>query len=172
MRRTSFKRPLILALFLCSLFFWPGGLTTRLRSKIFTIFSPLWSKKTQELSQDLVLKLEAENHQLKLELMKLQQELELSRDLSLSALAVPAHIIYRDPGQWMSSCWVDVGEATNRALGRSIIEHNAPVIVGKALVGVVDKVYENQSSIRLITDPSVKPSVRAVRGYLQNVIFC
>jgi hypothetical protein len=39
---------------------------------------------------------------------------------------------------------------------------------GGALVGLVDYVGKNQARVRLITDVGLKPSVRAVRGSLQN----
>ncbi len=137
-------------------------------------------------------RLEGENHLLRLEINKLRALLEqkirtekLSRELKNPALsarrldetqflasqftqAVPAKVIYRDPGSWSSSVWVNVGEETNALLNQPIIQKNSPVILGRNLVGAVDYVGKNQSRIRLITDKALQPSVRAVRGLPQN----
>lgn len=83
-------------------------------------------------------------------------------------MSMPAKAIYRDPGSWSSSIWVNVGEDDNRTLGRTVIAKNSPVVSGIALVGVVDYVGKRQSRVRLITDSGLSPSVRAVRGAAQN----
>lgn len=88
--------------------------------------------------------------------------------LKWELMAMPAHVIYRDPASWSSSLWINVGEEDNRTLGRTVIAKNSPVVAGTALVGVVDYVGRKQSRVRLITDSGLSPSVRAVRGAAQN----
>src|SRR5258708_1966782 len=61
-----------------------------------------------------------------------------------------------------------MNEEENQALGNAIIAKNSPVVLGASLVGVVDFVGKKQSRIRLITDSGLSPSVRAVRGAIQN----
>lgn len=84
-------------------------------------------------------------------------------------VSMPAQVIYRDPSLWSSSLWVNVGEKTNRTVGKKVISKNSPVLAdGGSLVGVVEFVGEKQSRIRLITDSGLCPSVQACRGGLQN----
>lgn len=91
------------------------------------------------------------------------------RNLMLEQLSsLPAQVIYRDPSAWSSSVWVNVGEADNRALGRTIVAKNSPVLADGAIAGVVDYVGEKQARIRLITDSGLSPSVRVCRGATQN----
>lgn len=168
MRRRSYRPKLFLIAFLVLLLFIPPFFVQKFRGRMIALVSPAWKQLSHHPEDATKQRLEAENHLLRLELIRLQGGAEELKFHEERTLVVPAHIIYRDPGQWMTVCWVDVGEKTNRLIGHPVIEHNAPVLVGRALVGVVDKVYENQSSIRLITDPAVKPSVRVVRGYLHN----
>lgn len=137
-------------------------------------------------------RLEGENHLLRIEIGKLralidqqtqlEQLLEEAQNPSLSlrrcdetkfllgigTQAVPARVIYRDPGSWSSSLWVNVGEETNTLLKRQIVQKNSPVLVGRSVVGAIDYVGRKQSRVRLITDVALKPSVRAVRGLPQN----
>jgi cell shape-determining protein MreC len=84
--------------------------------------------------------------------------------LQQQAVAAFGRIIYRDPSSWSSSCWIDVGEESNQSIGRKVVAKNSPVVVGSALVGVVEYVGKRQSRIRLITDSGLKAAVRAVRG--------
>ena len=82
--------------------------------------------------------------------------------------AVPSQIIYRDPSSWSSTLWINIGEEDNEKLGGNVIGKNSPVVSGLSLVGVVDYVGRKQSRVRLITDSSVCPAVRASRGFSQN----
>ena len=84
--------------------------------------------------------------------------------LKLQLKAIPAKVIYRDPASWSSFVWLGVGEKHNRALQEPIIVKNSPVVMGNVLVGVVEEVEEMQCKVRLITDSSLIPSVRSVRG--------
>jgi cell shape-determining protein MreC len=82
--------------------------------------------------------------------------------------AVACQVVFRDPSSWGSSLWIGVGEKTNRSLGVSVIAKNSPVVAGGALVGVVEEVGQERSRVRLITDSSLVPAVRAVRGGRAN----
>lgn len=86
-------------------------------------------------------------------------------------LAVPAQVIYRDPSCWSSSLWINVGDEDNAMLGKSVIAKNSPVVIGSALIGVVDYVGKKQARVRLITDSALSPAVRAIRGESQNREF-
>jgi rod shape-determining protein MreC len=88
--------------------------------------------------------------------------------LSMHLTSVPAHVISRSPSSWNSSLWIDVGEEDNERLGRRVIAKNSPVLSGASVVGVVEYIGEKQSRIRLITDAGLAPSVRNVRGSMQN----
>jgi len=81
----------------------------------------------------------------------------------LGVRSYPAKVIYRSPTTWNSTLWINVGERDNRKHGRTVVSKNSPVVVGDSLVGVVELVNENKSRVRLLTDPEVTPSVRAVR---------
>jgi len=89
---------------------------------------------------------------------------EMKSLLQKEIRAAFARIIYRDPTSWCSSCWIDVGEENNLALGQKVVAKNSPVVFGSSLVGVVEFVGKRQSRIRLITDSGLKTAVRAVRG--------
>ncbi len=82
---------------------------------------------------------------------------------------VPCNVIYKDPANWSSAIWVDVGSRENKIYKKEIIAVNSPVIFGNQLVGVVEKVERTKSLVRLITDSKVNPAVRCVRGDEQKV---
>lgn len=89
---------------------------------------------------------------------------EMSALFHIQLMNLPARIIYRPVNAWSNVVWVDVGNADNQRLGRVAIAKNSPVVIGIAVVGVVDYVGERQSRIRLITDSGLNPSVRIKRG--------
>lgn len=89
---------------------------------------------------------------------------ERKRWLQLQLASLPARVVMRSPTSWNGSLWLNVGQADNKAVGRVVVAKNSPVVVGNCLVGVVDLVNQNQCRVRLITDSSFSPSVRAVRG--------
>jgi len=93
---------------------------------------------------------------------------ELRQVLEIQMQAIPARIIFRDPTPWSSNVWINVGEKDNEILGKLIIAKNSPVVVGSSLIGVIEHVEQNISQVKLITDPSIVPAVRAVRGDIQN----
>lgn len=93
-------------------------------------------------------------------LRKNERDLIMSKQLQ----AVPAQVIFRSSGAWSTVLWINVGEAHNDELGKQVISKNSPVVVGSDVVGVIDYVGKRQSRVRLITDPSLNPSVRAIRN--------
>ena len=93
---------------------------------------------------------------------------ELRKILEVELQALPAKIVFREPASWSSSVWINVGERDNDALGRLIISKDSPVVVGDSLVGIVEYVGKKESRVRLITDSGLVPSVRAVRGSIQD----
>lgn len=68
-----------------------------------------------------------------------------------------ATVIYRADNSYNSSLWINKGSDDN-------IQRNSPVLNGDALIGIVDYVGKKTSSVRLITDSSLTPSVRVARG--------
>jgi len=89
---------------------------------------------------------------------------EMERLLQLELCGLPAKVVYRDPAAAGSFLWVDVGRLDYP--GR--VKKGGAVVVGESLVGMVDYVGRHQSRVRLITDGSLHPSVRAVRGTAQD----
>ncbi len=93
---------------------------------------------------------------------------QLASALELQLKSIPARVVFREPATWSSYLWLNVGEKQNRAVKQQIIAKNSPVVVGKALVGVVEEVFESQCKVRLITDANMKPAVRVARGRQQD----
>jgi len=195
MRRYTYKRYLIIGAALFLLLSLPTFFVEGLRGKTIAFFSVFFKGGNLLIKSKINERehLEGENHLLRIEIGKLRALLEQKAKVELAyeqlrhyALtpkrydemcflagllhkAIPAHVIYRDPGSWSSSVWVNVGEETNKVLSRCAIQKNSPVILGRSLVGAVDYVGKKQSRVRLITDTGLKPSVRAVRGFPQNM---
>lgn len=94
---------------------------------------------------------------------------EMNRFLVPQVDALPAKIIYRSPSSWNSTLWLNVGEADNQDLGRTVVAKNSPVVLGNSLVGVVESVTLHQCRVRLITDSAITPSVRVRRQVDQSV---
>lgn len=95
--------------------------------------------------------------------MKLTQQRrkQLRELLKIELNAVPARVIYRAPSAWNSTLWINAGQDKG-------LETNSPVVVGDAIIGVIDYVGNRQSRVRLITDSGLTPSVRVVRGSKQQ----
>ncbi len=94
----------------------------------------------------------------------------LARTLKLQIQVLPARVLFRSLDTWNSSLWINVGEADNQGRKEKIVAKDSPVLVGQAVVGVIDYVGQHQSRVRLITDPGLTPSVRAVRGGEQDLL--
>lgn len=175
--------PVLLLLFLSL----PQSVYDAVRSRFVATFPVHAPNEVQELNN-----LRLENHQLRSQLdlvyewlgseKRLREQAELLRLLNVSndflarraqemktllqkqTMAAFARVIHRDVSSWSSTCWIDVGEENNTSLGQTIIAKNSPVVLGGALVGVVEYVGKKQSRVRFITDSGLKTAVRAVRG--------
>lgn len=105
---------------------------------------------------------------------ELEEEIDPSRASRISVLlsqeltSLPARVVFRDPSSWNSSLWIDVGERDNQRVGEKIVAKNSPVVLGPSLVGIVEYVGRSHSRVRLITDSALHPSVRTVRGAVQD----
>lgn len=177
MRRFSYKKYLLIILSLFVLITLPQLFVEKIRSQTVAFFSPFWrtvlkikapfKSKIADLKSERE-KLEAENHLLRLEINRLRK---VTQKTGNDCSAIAASVIYRDPSSWTSFFWVDIGEEFNQKHKKKIIEKNCPVVVGKAVVGLVDFVGKKHAKIRLITDLGCKPSVRVARGKLQDVLL-
>ncbi len=96
---------------------------------------------------------------------------ELVQTLDLQLQSLPAKVIFREPASWSSCVWINIGEKDNRSLCRTIVAKNSPVLIGASIVGVIEEVGERKSRVRLLTDASLVPSVRAIRGSQQNLVL-
>jgi rod shape-determining protein MreC len=191
MRRTVKYPFLALAVFLFCWISLPKGISDRVRSFAAAPFTHCSFKS----HSDEVSHLELENHCLRAQIepiyewllhdKRISEQLEFLKGaekkefcerrvahlrelLSCQLSSLPAQVSYRDPSSWSSSLWINVGEKSNRALGKKVIAKNSPVLADGALVGVVEYVGESQARVRLITDSGLSPSVRVSRGGLQN----
>lgn len=121
------------------------------------------------LEQELQLFFQAINeHQIVSECENIKQTLSRHQEqmlqlFNLRLAALPARVIYRSANSWNSSFWINVGDLDNDQLPTPIISKNSPVVIGDALVGVIDYVGKKQSLVRLITDSGLTPSVRVSR---------
>lgn len=82
--------------------------------------------------------------------------------------ALPARVIFRTFDSWHQMLWINVGESSNQSGENPVVALNSPVVVGSAIVGIIDFVGKNQSRVKLITDSRLTPSVRASRGGEQD----
>jgi len=103
--------------------------------------------------------------------LKARHRMELKKLLQMNLEAVPAKVIFRSPESWNSSFWINVGSATNTALGRTTVAKNSPVLLGSSVIGVIDYVGKYQARVKLITDSGLSPSIRAVRGGIQSKLI-
>lgn len=93
---------------------------------------------------------------------------EIMKVLQLKSKAIPAKVIFREPGSWSNYIWINVGEVDNKHLQEAVIAKNSPVVIGNSVVGVIDLIHKTQSRVRLITDNRLTIAVRAVRGKQQD----
>jgi len=93
---------------------------------------------------------------------------EIMKVLQLKSRAIPAKVIFREPGSWSNYIWINVGEADNEHLQEVVIAKNSPVLIGNSVVGVIDLIHKTQSRVCLITDNHLTIAVRAVRGKQQD----
>ena len=146
----------------------PEGFLLPIRNSTLLAFCGR-AKPQEEMEELRVWALEEENASLRAEVKQLKSALAMQEgdDLrhSLSS-ALPAKVVYRGPSTWNSSLWVGVGEIDNRGLTEPAIGKGSPVVLGRALVGVVDYVGKRRSKVTLVTDSHFHPAVEAVRGDL------
>jgi cell shape-determining protein MreC len=93
-----------------------------------------------------------------------RRKAEIFRLVDLYAPAIAGKVIFRESGSWNSSFWINLGETTNQTLGKVLIAKNSPVVLGTSVLGIVEYVGKHRSRVRLITDSSIVPSVRVLRG--------
>ncbi len=197
MRKESSSTYVLLIGALLCLMSLPNGSTERMRGSAVALFSPTWEQlgwlrlmfrqQGKRASQEEMQRLQLENQLLHSEVERLQElvqhELflkEISRDsihseevqnyLNLQLQALPARVIFRSPGTWNSSVWLNVGSGDNEKFGKQVIAKNSPVMVGMSIIGVVDYVGKRQCRVRLITDSGLNPSVRVARGVNAEVV--
>jgi rod shape-determining protein MreC len=84
---------------------------------------------------------------------------------------LPARVVFRSYDTWNHSLWINLGESANQNLPNRAVAINSPVVVGKAIVGIIDYVGKHQSRVRLISDNRLNPSVRAARGGEQESLI-
>ncbi len=95
----------------------------------------------------------------------------LRQRLERRKLALQGRVVLREPAFWSSLLWIDLGEANNESMGLRIVADGSPVVLGDAVVGVVDLVQRSRCRVRLITDPSLVVAVRAARSLSQGPPF-
>lgn len=100
-----------------------------------------------------------------------RRKAEIFRLVDLYAPSIIGKVIFRETASWSSSFWINLGEKTNQALGKKLIAKNSPVVVGTSVLGIVEYVGQHRSRVRLITDSSIAPSVRILRGSEQTKVI-
>lgn len=78
--------------------------------------------------------------------------------------SLPARVLFLFPSRFSRAFWIDVGEETNRALGKSIVAVGSPVIVGNTLVGIVEILGSKESRVKHVRDPSFVVAAQSQRG--------
>ncbi len=100
-----------------------------------------------------------------------RRKAEIFRLIDLYTPSIIGKVIFRETASWSSSFWINLGEKTNQTLGKTVIAKNSPVVVGTSLLGIVEYVGDHRSRVRLITDSSIVPSVRILRGGEQKQVI-
>ena len=100
-----------------------------------------------------------------------RRKAEIFRLIDLYSPSVIGKVIFRETASWSSSFWINLGEATNQVLGKTVIAKNSPVVMGTSVLGIVEYVGQHRSRVRLITDSSIVPSVRILRGSEQKRVI-
>ena len=76
--------------------------------------------------------------------------------------SIVAQVTFQTATPWTHVLWIDKGTKTQDLPFQ--LKKNAPVLVGNTLVGILDFVGNHTSRVRLLSDPSIHPAVRVVRG--------
>ncbi len=91
---------------------------------------------------------------------------EVETSLELESHSSFARVSCRDRANWGDALWIGIGE---RDFSRGVeFDIGSPVLSGAYVIGIVDYVGKKHSRVRLLTDPSLTPSVRAVRGNIAS----
>lgn len=186
MRRRSAKPYLLLAATLLLLLSLPKENADQARSMALAVLAPPLSLFHGFVKdpQEEIKALQLENHLLTTEVVRLQHLLQheelllenckekilsslhqsdLTKHLELQLISIPAQVILRSSATWDNALWINVGKAANERFQRTVVEKNSPVLSGNTLIGVIDYVSEKRARVKLIGDPGLNPSVRAVR---------
>ncbi|MCB1107123.1 MAG: hypothetical protein KDK76_03405 [Chlamydiia bacterium] len=184
MRKKNYRAFLILGVALLGLFYIPKGIIEKLRSTSVDGAKHLtFQEKGEDKSLETqLLLLEKQNEDLRNRLLcgeRIKEQIDAVKSmiaidekelsefsqrriksaeelLKRALFFVSGDIIYRDPSHWNSTFWINLGEKE--------ISVNSPVLKGKYLIGLVEYVGKHKSRVRLLTDSSLVPSVRVVRG--------
>ncbi|MDH3730473.1 MAG: rod shape-determining protein MreC [Acidimicrobiia bacterium] len=156
-----------------------GGIVTGLRNGAEAVFTPV-QKLSSAVTRPVVnfvdgianlAGLRSENEALAIEVARLEQELAEVEVLraQVEALQTAANITVPDgldavearifaigPSGFDNVRSIDKGSADGLGVGMPVVDH-------LGLIGRIDVVFENQSRVRLITDPSVRVGARVVR---------
>lgn len=184
------KNTYFLAVFIVFLFLFPEKKVEKLRFSAVGSISSSWDYLHQKFSRECndAKELELENKLLRDQLENLKtvllsqcdfhfdpflekKEAYLFEFLFKRCKSIPARVVFRDPSNWSNSVWISVGDRENQILGKEVIQKDSPVVIGKAVVGIVEEVGKTRSRVRLITDPRFSLSVSVVRGGQQNLIL-
>lgn len=108
---------------------------------------------------------EAKIEELEKEIMDLKSTLELKSTLSENS-STNATVINRNVGYWYETLTIDKGVKDG-------IENNTPVIVNAGLVGVVTKVSEHSSTVKLLTglnDNKISVKIKVGDNYIFGLL--
>jgi cell shape-determining protein MreC len=198
MRKVSFKPYLFLIGSLFLLLSLPKQNQDEIRSIALSVLAPPFElasapfQRKEIHSKNEIQPLKVENALLRAEVVRLQHLLQHEKDLmehfgdkvftsshqsdlyrflELQLISIPSQVILRSSGTWESSLWINQGLEANERYKREVIGKNSPVIVGDSIIGVIDYVGQKRSRVKLIGDPELAPSVRALREIDGNRIF-
>ena len=168
---------LTLGLILFALFILPLKFVSQVRSGAVGLLTPLVasiSSASDDITKENA-KLTIENQLLREQVERVYRWLSQIEHLESQTLNVGdgrqfvlAKVVFRDPASWSQCLWLDVGHRDNPRADTPIIEKNSPVVSGNSVVGLVDYVGKHRCKVRLISDAGLTPSVRAVRGGMQQ----
>jgi rod shape-determining protein MreC len=161
---------------------WPsGGYRTSphvqrefesMRLEIHNLRSQLELMKAQvDLEKLVVEEAELLKHFARDDAFSKRRKSEIFRLIDLYSPSVIGKVIFRETTAWSSSLWINLGEKTNQVLGKIVIAKNSPVVMGTTVLGIVEYVGYHRSRVRLITDSSIAPSVRVLRGSQQSQVI-
>ena len=168
MKRKNYRSYALLLFLIFSLLNVPKSLISSLQESLVKWGSPLWKAAFNirtSTARFLASHLSSRSSESATEgALFSSQEIEGGKDgLNRFSPSVMARVIYRQPSMWGSFVWIDVGEKET-----PLVQVNSPVLLDRALVGLVEFVGKKQSRVRLITDSSLVVAVRAIRGSEQK----